>query len=156
MRTFTTRTNPDYIRAQQQLAGLRDELAKLERAQISGDGDILLPTGQVPEAGLEYVRKFRDVRYYETIFELLARQFEAAKIDEAKESALIQIVDSAVPPDRKSKPKRAVIVVLSTIIAGFFAVLWALLYEKKEQLSNDPAQAARLANLQHYSSFRRS
>jgi tyrosine-protein kinase Etk/Wzc len=56
MRTFTTESNPDYIRVQQQLAGLRTELTKLERAQISGAGDILLPTGKVPEAGLEYVR----------------------------------------------------------------------------------------------------
>jgi uncharacterized protein involved in exopolysaccharide biosynthesis len=155
MRTFTTENNPDYIRTQQQLAGLRTELTKLERAQISGGGDILLPTGKVPEAGLEYLRKFRDVKYNETIFELLAKQFEAAKIDEAKEAAIIQVVDQAIAPDRKSKPKRAVLVIVATFIAGLTASLLAFIREARERASQDPRQAARLAALRRYASFRR-
>lgn len=154
MRTFATEQNTDYVRSQQQLAGLRAELTKLERAKISGGGDILLPTGKVPEAGLEYLRKFRDVKYYETIFELLAKQFEAAKIDEAKESAIIQVVDKAIVPDRKSKPKRALIVIGTTVAAGFLAFLWAFVREARERASRDPVQAARFAALRDYASFR--
>jgi uncharacterized protein involved in exopolysaccharide biosynthesis len=155
MRTFTTDKNPDYVRVQQQLAGLRTELTKLERAQLSGKGDILLPTGKVPEAGLEYLRKFRDVKYNETIFELLAKQFEAAKIDEAKEAAIIQVVDQAIVLDRKSKPKRALIVIMTTLVASLLAVLWALLREAQDRASHDPVQAARLATLRRYASLRR-
>jgi tyrosine-protein kinase Etk/Wzc len=154
MRTFAAEQNPDYIRAQQQFVGLRLELNKLERAQIAGGGNILLPTGKVPEAGLEYLRKFRDVKYQETIFELLAKQFEAAKIDEAKEAAVIQVIDTAVVPDRKSKPKRALIVVLVTVIAGFLAVVAAFLREARDRYKQDPIQAARLAALRRYSSLR--
>ena len=153
MRTFSTEANPDYVRAQQQLAGLRNELGKLERAQVAGGGDILLPTGKVPEAGLEYLRKFRDVKYHETIFELLARQFEAAKIDEAKEAAIIQVVDAAIAPDRKSKPKRAVIVILSTLVAALVAVLWAFVREVRERAGRHPVQAARLAELRRHASL---
>jgi tyrosine-protein kinase Etk/Wzc len=152
MRTFATEGNPDYMRVQQQLTGLRAELSKLERANISGRGDVLLPTGKVPEAGLEYLRKFRDLKYQETIFELLAKQFEVAKIDEAKEAALIQVVDRAVPPDRKSKPKRALIAIGSTLLAGLGAFLWALLRDARERAGRDPKQAARLAALRRYAS----
>ena len=115
----------------------------------------MLPTGKVPEAGLEYLRKFRDVKYYETIFELLAKQFEAAKIDEAKEAAIIQVVDKAIAPDRKSKPKRLVIVMLVTLISGFVAVLWAFVREARDRAAMDPAQAARIAALSRYASLRR-
>jgi tyrosine-protein kinase Etk/Wzc len=154
MRTFTTESNPDYIRVQQQLAGLRNELTKLERAQISGAGDILLPTGKVPEAGLEYVRRFRDVKYHETIFELLAKQFEAAKIDEAKEAAIVQVVDEAIAPDRKSKPRRALIVIAATLLAGFVAAFAAFAAELRDRLENDPVQAGRLAELRRFAWFR--
>jgi uncharacterized protein involved in exopolysaccharide biosynthesis len=156
MRTFTTDKNPDYIRAQQQLAGLRTELTKLERAQISGGGDILLPTGKVPEAGLEYLRKFRDVKYNETIFELLAKQFEAAKIDEAKEAAIIQVVDQAVPPDRKSKPRRAYIVAISALVGLFVATLWAFAREALAHARENPADGARLTALRRYLTLGRS
>jgi len=155
MRTFATDQNPDYVRAQQQLSGLRAELTKLERAQVSSDGEVLLPTGKVPEAGLEYLRRFRDVKYYETIFELLARQFEIAKIDEAKEAAIVQIVDRAIVPDRRSKPKRGLIVIVVTLVSGFLALLWAFVREARERASQDPAQAVRLAALRRYASFRR-
>ena len=79
----------------------------------------------MPEAGLEYVRKLRDVKYNETIFDILARQFEIAKLDEAKEGALIQVVDPALPPDRKSFPKRGLIVLIATI-AGLLVGYWWL------------------------------
>lgn len=154
MRTFTTESNPDYVRVRQQLAGLRGELTKLERAQVSGGGDILLPTGKVPEAGLEYLRKFRDVKYQETIFELLAKQFEAAKIDEAKEAAIIQVVDHAIPTDRKSKPRRSLIVIGFTLAAGIFAILWAFVSDARERAIKDPSLAARLSTLRKYASVR--
>jgi uncharacterized protein involved in exopolysaccharide biosynthesis len=147
LRTFATEQNPDYVRIQSQLAALRSELAKLERAQISGGGDILLPTGKVPEAGLEYVRKFRDVKYSETLFELLAKNFEVAKIDEAKEAAIIQIVDRAVVPDRKSKPRRGVIAIVATVLAALLSCICAFI---REAAQRDPLKAERLATLRRY------
>lgn len=156
MSTFTTVKNPDYIRGQQQLAGLRAELAKLERAQVSGEGDVLLPTGKVPEAGLEYLRKFRDVKYSEAIFDMLAKQFEIAKIDEAKEAAVIQVVDQAVPPDRKTKPRRALIVLLATFAAGLISLVWAFMRESWNRASRDPIQDARLVAIRQHLSFRKS
>jgi tyrosine-protein kinase Etk/Wzc len=147
MRTFTTEQNPDYRRAQQQLAGLRAELTKLERSSSSDTGNLFLPTGMVPEAGLEYLRKFRDVKYQETIFELVAKQFEAAKIDEAKEATIVQVVDRAVPPDRRSSPNRILIVAVSVFVAAFAAVASAVLIEAWRQLGESDIGRAKRARL---------
>ena len=108
MRLFSTEQNPDVKLGEEQLSGLRTQLALLER-QSGGPGDVQVPAGSVPEAGLQYVRKLRDLKYSETIFEMLAKQYEAARLDEAKTAAVIQVLDPAIEPDRKSSPKRGLI-----------------------------------------------
>ncbi|RXZ43475.1 hypothetical protein EBB06_09990 [Crenobacter cavernae] len=118
MRSFATEQNPEYLRTQQEIGGLKAQLAKLEQGQQTA-GDFMVPTGKVPQTGLEYIRRLRDVKYHETMFELLAKQFEMAKIDEAKDTSTIQVLDKATPADKKSKPKRAVITLLG-VLAGFF------------------------------------
>ncbi len=70
----------------------------------------LIPKGNMSQSGIEYISKLRDVKYYETIFDLLARQYEVAKVDEAREGSMVQIVDLAVVPDRRSSPVRSLIV----------------------------------------------
>jgi tyrosine-protein kinase Etk/Wzc len=109
MRLFSTEQNPDVKLGEEQLSGLRTQLALLER-QSGGPGDVQVPAGSVPEAGLQYVRKLRDLKYSETIFEMLAKQYEAARLDEAKTAAVIQVLDPAIEPDRKSSPKRGLII----------------------------------------------
>jgi len=123
MRTFATAQNPELLRTQEELRGLQIQLEKLEKAQPSQDGDFLVPTGKLPEVGVEYVRSLREVKYYETIFELLAKQFELAKIDEAKNAAQIQLLDKAIPAEHKSKPKRALI----TVVGGLFGLVLGML-----------------------------
>ena len=83
MQTFATGSNPEYMRARQELVGLREQLKKMESGLNQGSGDLLVGSGRIPEAGLEYVRRVRDVKYAETIFELMSKQFEIAKLDEA-------------------------------------------------------------------------
>jgi uncharacterized protein involved in exopolysaccharide biosynthesis len=146
MRTFTTEQNPDYVRVQQELAGLRGQLAKLEKGGEAG----LVPTGKLPAAGLENIRKLRNVKYYETLYELLAKQYELARVDEAKNASIIQVLDKAIPPDRKAKPKRALIVILTALAVGFLAVLWAFIKEAGEKARRDPAQAERLSTFRKY------
>ena len=107
------------------------------------------------ESGLEYVRRLRDVKYYETIFEILARQFELAKLDEAKEGALIQVVDPAIPPDKRSFPKRSLIVMGATV-AGFFSGLLAVfLLAELQRMKGDSDVSLRLNRLRNALTFRR-
>ena len=148
MSSFATDQNPQKVIAQQELNGLRAQYAKLVKQGGFSEGDPLIAMGNVPAVGLEYVRRLRDVKYNETIFELLAKQFEAAKIDEAREAALIQVVDTAVEPDRKSSPKRAIIVGVSTAVALFLIVLFCFLDESLRHLQQFPEHARRLRVLQ--------
>jgi uncharacterized protein involved in exopolysaccharide biosynthesis len=129
MRTYATEGNPDLKRTNQELTGLRVELAKLENNANAGKGDVMVPFGKAPEIGLEYIRLYRDVKYYETLFEVLAKQYEIARIDEAKDATLIQVLDAAVRPEQKSKPNRTLVVLFSILGSGIAAILIALALE---------------------------
>jgi tyrosine-protein kinase Etk/Wzc len=147
MRSFATDQNPDVIFRERQVAAWREQLANLEGHQVSSDGDPILATGKMPATLLEYKTRFREAKYRETIFELMAKQFEAAKLDEAKEAAIIQVVDPAVEPDKRSSPKRVLIIICATFGGFVVAVFWALFSEALRFARTDPAQAARLAAL---------
>ena len=124
MRSFATDDNPGLVLAKQELAALQSQLEHLAGSQTDTGSDINLSKGRVTQSGMEYLRRFRDLKYQETVFELLAKEFEVAKLDEAREGSIIQVVDPAVPPDRKSSPHRALIVLGATIFAFFIAVFW--------------------------------
>jgi len=146
MRLFSTEQNPDVMLAEQKLSGLRTQLALLEK-QSGGPGDVQVPAGNVPEAGLQYVRKLRDLKYSEAIFDMLAKQSEAARLDEARTAAVIQVLDPAIAPDRKSSPQRTLIVVIVTMLGFFGSVGYVLSTEVLRRLHSDPAAHGRLAML---------
>jgi uncharacterized protein involved in exopolysaccharide biosynthesis len=156
MQTYATGENSELIQAQQELAGLRAQLTKLGGSEDTSGNEFMIPKGLVPQTGMEYVRKLRDVKYYETIFDILARQFEVAKLDEAKEGSLIQVVDSAIPPDRRSFPKRSLIVIGATILGLFLGVFIALFQAGMQHLKRDPDGSEKLALLKRALFVRRS
>jgi uncharacterized protein involved in exopolysaccharide biosynthesis len=108
----------------------------------------------VPKASLEYIRKMRDVKYSETIFDILARQFEAAKLDEAKQGAIIQVVDAATVPDKRSSPWRWLIVIGTTISGFFLANLAALFLALLQYMQSDPEANQQLDALRKALSLR--
>lgn len=153
MQTYATGENAQLAEAQQELDGLRAQLAKLGGSSESPDA-LIVPKGKMSEAGLEYTRSLRDVKYYETIFDILARQFELAKLDEAKEGALIQIVDPAMPPDKRSFPKRALIVICATFL-GFFVGAFCVFWQAGiQRIKSDPGVASKLNRLRRAISVR--
>ena len=116
LKTYVTETNPRFQTVQRELGALQAELAKLQQGEhVTGTPEV--PVGNLPQAGLEYIRKYRDVKYHETLFEALAKQYEAAKLDEAKAGAPVQIIDKAVTPERKSWPPRTLIILATTLFA---------------------------------------
>lgn len=116
MRGYLTEAAPDFKQAMTELGALKAQFAKLER-----------PAAQTDGADADYVTRYRDFKYYETLFELFAKQYELARIDEAREGAVIQVVDVAVPPERKSKPKKAMIATLATLATGFAMLLFVFI-----------------------------
>ena len=110
----------------------------------SGGGDNIIPaTGNVPGIGVEYVRKLRDLKIQEAIFEQLSKQYEMAKINETKNSSSVQVIDEAVAPLRKSKPRRSVIVLMSTAMAFFGSVVVIFIQEFYSKISPENAEIIR-------------
>lgn len=147
IRSYATEGNPQIVMGEQQLAALKSQLANLAGADQNSISDVMVPKGKIPEAGMEYIRRLRDVKYYETITELIARQFEVAKEDEARQGAIIQVADPAVPPDRKSSPHRTLIVILMTLIAFVASILGVLADARWKQTLRDPVKRLRLQTL---------
>jgi uncharacterized protein involved in exopolysaccharide biosynthesis len=123
MRTYVTDDNPRMKMVKTELSALQGELNNLEKgAHVAGTPEV--PVGQLPQAGLEYLRRYRDVKYHETLYEILAKQYEAARLDEAKAGGAVQIIDKAVTPERKSWPPRAILVLTITGFTAFSVSFW--------------------------------
>jgi tyrosine-protein kinase Etk/Wzc len=127
LRTGATAQNPDVVRLASELRALRAELARMESAQGGNAGSAVdMPVGKLPEAAIEYVRARRELKLQETLLESMLRQYEIAKLDEAKEGPVLQQVDTALPPDRKSKPARAIIVLAAVLAALLAGIAWVV------------------------------
>ena len=127
LKSYQTDENPDVKALQAALGKLRSQLAGYVGSGGGGEG---IPNmGSVPNLGLEYVRRMRELKTQEAIYEQLTKQFEIAKLTEAKDSSSLQVLDEAVVPSKKSKPKRALIVILTTVIAFFISIFAAFVAE---------------------------
>jgi uncharacterized protein involved in exopolysaccharide biosynthesis len=144
MRSYATEDNPQMLEVKQQLVALQDQLAKLAGSGQYAGSDFVIPKGKVPEAEMEYIRKLRDMKYYETIADLIGKQFEMAKLDEARQGSIIQVVDQAVPPDHWSGPKRTITVVASTLFAFLASCGWCILMTGVQRIKKNPAKIRRL------------
>ncbi len=150
LRTSATEQNPDVMRLGSELRALRTELARMESTQGGAAGSAVdMPVGRLPEAGIEYVRARREVKLQETMLEAMLRQFEAAKLDEAKEGPVLQQVDVALPPDRKSKPSLT-LMALSALLGGLllasaFVTVRGYRAWSRAQFPQDEAARAALA-----------
>jgi tyrosine-protein kinase Etk/Wzc len=119
LRSYATDQNPQIQLIQQQIATLHDQIKNLETA--SGREGMQVSASQLPAAGLDYVRKTRDVKYHEALMEFLAKQYEAAWIDESKSAPVIQVIDRAVEPDKRSWPPRALLIAGAALLSLFIA-----------------------------------
>jgi uncharacterized protein involved in exopolysaccharide biosynthesis len=137
MRGYLTESAPDFKQAQTELAAMRTQMARAENAE---------PAAHAGES--DYVTKFREFKYQETLFELFAKQYEMARIDESREGAVIQVVDAAVPPELKSKPKKAQIAILTTLAVGFALLVFVFVRQAMRNAVQTGDTADKLGNLQ--------
>jgi tyrosine-protein kinase Etk/Wzc len=144
MRAYAAEDNPDLILAKQELAALQSQLSRIASSPKDPGSDINLSKGRVTQAGMEYLRRYRELKYQETVFELLAKEFEIAKLDEAREGSIVQVVDQAVPPDRRSSPHRLWIILGTTIVAFIAALFWLSLRQRFSLASKLPENRHRL------------
>jgi capsule polysaccharide export protein KpsE/RkpR len=139
MRGYLAETAPDFQQAINELANLKAQLARQEK-------DTPLSGAKATNEG-DYITKYREFKYHETLFELFAKQFELAKVDEAREGAVIQVLDSAQAPERKAKPKKALIVIIATLAAGFALFLFVFIMQALSNAGKNQESANKLNNL---------
>lgn len=151
-RAFVTNNNPEYIRTQQELTSLRAELSRLENGSAASDSTSSEAAAGQP--GLKSIKLLRDVKYYQMLYELLAKQYEIARLDEAKDPSIIQVLDPAVEPEQASKPKRLLIILFTTVFAFFAAVFIAFIAEAKQKLMRDSSAASQWQELRHNLRFK--
>lgn len=143
LRSTATPENPDVQRVASELRALRTELGRMESNSGGTPGSAVdMPVGKIPEAAIDYVRARRELKIQETLLEAMLRQYEIAKLDEAKEGPVLQQVDVALPPDRKSKPARALIVIAATFAALLLATLWVVIRRYNRLVRETDPEAA--------------
>jgi uncharacterized protein involved in exopolysaccharide biosynthesis len=113
MRGMLADNAPEVTQQQATLGALRRQLASLE-------------TSSPPGNDADYIGRYREFKYQETLFDLFARQFELARVDESREGALIQVLDVATAPERKSKPKRGMIALATAVFSGMCISAWII------------------------------
>ena len=146
MRGYFAETAPDFKQALNELANLRAQLSKQEKNSPS--------TGGKATSEGDYVTKYREFKYHETLFELFSKQFEISKVDEAREGAVIQVLDAAQAPERKAKPKKAMIAVIATLASGFALLLFVFVRQALLNAGQDSESAQKMAQLKN--SWRRA
>jgi uncharacterized protein involved in exopolysaccharide biosynthesis/uncharacterized coiled-coil protein SlyX len=119
MRGFVAADNPDFRQAETEMLALRAQLKEIQRSSEDG----------VDEMSSGYAEKYRNVKYNQILFELVVQQYEVARLDEAREGNLIQVIDRAEPPKRKTGPKKALI---GLVCALFSSVVFISLVVLKE------------------------
>jgi tyrosine-protein kinase Etk/Wzc len=128
MKQGATDENPQVVRLQTQIAGLQQQLQRLQNDPAKRQpGNIQPPTSKVPELALEYLRKQRDVKYHEVLFELIAKQYETARLDESRDAPILQVVDHAVVPDNSSGIPRVVIFLGCSLLGAVLGCAWIIL-----------------------------
>ena len=146
MRSYSTDRNPDVEIAERELASMKMQAARLEqRNHSSSSGELGLE--DVPAAGLDYLRADHEVKYRQALFDLLIKQYDAARLDEAKDAAIIQVVEPAIEPDRRSSPRRVLITSVSLIVGFLVGSVLALLQWWRNLLKFDPRAEEQLQSL---------
>ncbi len=134
-RTLTS-GHPEIVRKQMEISEIKRKISTLNLGVSDSDdyGTVALPFADVPRLALEFGRLLREVKIQETLFGLLTEQYEHAKIQEAKDTPTVQILDVAKPPEKKSRPKRLIILAIAAGLSVIFSMLYAAAAEHLEQL----------------------
>lgn len=145
-----------------QLDELKRQLASMKFGPVSslenrnGTNGVVIPFQHIPDLAMQYARLYREVEVQSKLYQFLMQQYEQARIREAKTTPVVQVLDYAVPPERKAKPKRALIVASATLLATLLAMLVAVSQERIEQTKrSDPERYKRYQEISGLIHFRR-
>jgi uncharacterized protein involved in exopolysaccharide biosynthesis len=146
MRNFATEANSDVVSMKLRLVEMRRQLAKMQYGETpsgirpnppGGERyDFSLPFAKVPEVGLELARLTRDLKVQETVVTLLTQQLEQARIAEAKDLPVVQVLDRAVPPEYPARPRLLVNLIAAAALSLLLAVVLTLFVGSRDKRSS--------------------
>ncbi|HXI10239.1 MAG TPA: Wzz/FepE/Etk N-terminal domain-containing protein [Thermodesulfobacteriota bacterium] len=139
--SYATPNNPNVQVLSASVSELKGQLRDLEQGKRVKGKSIFIPTDKFPDLTLQYARLLRDAKVQETLFELLTQQYEMARIQEAKDSPTVQVLDTAKPAEKKAGPKRTLIVAVSTLLSLILAAGAALFIELGKRPSSRDTHA---------------
>lgn len=134
------KNNPVILRLQKEVDELKKQFEQLQfgKATTSGEQkDYFIPFSEVPEVGLQYAELIREVKVQETVWQLLNQQFYSAKIQEARDTPTVQVLDKAIPPEKRSSPKRRMLVMIAVFLAVTFSIFAAFVMEFAEKVKDN-------------------
>ena len=140
-RSFSTENNPEVQLLESQLVSMRQEQTRLQHGNVAA-GDAAMALHDLAGSGLDYLDAAHELAYRQTLFDLLIKQYDSARLDEAKEAAIIQVVDSPAPPERHSSPRRLLIIILFTVLGALSGCAYLYMVEI---FRSNPRLAAALA-----------
>jgi len=137
MGSYLSTHNPEVARVQSSIGELRKQLQIMESGKGGKErlpGDRLRPAiTSVPTLALEYGRLTRDLKVQETLYALLISQYEQAKLAEARDTPTVQVLDSAIPAEKKSRPKTTVNLLMAGMLSLFIGIFWAFIHESLDR-----------------------
>lgn len=133
--TYLTDRSPELRQAQNELGALSSQLAKLGQERPPNS-----------EKSADYINKLRNFKYQETLFELLTKQYEIARIDESNEGS-IQVIDKAQPPEKKSRPRKLFITIAAVATTFIMLLIWVLLRNSWDAVSKAGVTSAKIASI---------
>ena len=149
MRGYLAETAPEFKQALNELANLRSQLAKQgeESPASVASSNKAGAAGHSNTSQDDYVSKYREYKYQEALFELFTKQYEIARVDEAREGAVIQVLDVATPPEKKAKPQKALVAIIATLATGFVLLLYVFIKNALKGSEQDEGTRAKMAAL---------
>ncbi len=152
LQTFLSYASDNHPKAgilRSNIAELKKRLKELEggRDGTGGDpkNDIFIPTRKIPVLAIEYARLLRNVKVQQTVYELLTQQYERARIQEARDTPTIQVLDEARPPLKREKTHGVLLVAFFTFTALFVSMCLAFFLEYIERIRLVELQGAQAA-----------
>ncbi|MCR4438279.1 MAG: Wzz/FepE/Etk N-terminal domain-containing protein [bacterium] len=141
--------NPETQSLRLQLAEMNRKLREMKFGSSDWFADqslnLFVPFKDVPELGIEYIRRYREFEIQNKLLEFLVPLYEQAKLEEQKDMPVVLVLDRAVPPERKAKPRRSLLVLIFTALAALFATSWVFVAELYEREREHNPRAAALA-----------
>lgn len=147
MRQQATRFNYDMVKLETEAQGLKNKLKTAENLYDKNCvSDVCLTTNKVPALGLEYLRLYRGVKFQEALYQLYSKVVELARLDMVKDFSVVQVVDQALPPEKRSN-KRLLPALLAGFVSGFMMIFFAFILEFWQNAKVNDENSRRLAAL---------